>query len=89
MSQTYQAILKGGQLEWVGDAPEYDRNLPLNVQVVVSSASLPSNEPSRGQKMAAILAELANRGAVSEIKDPVAWQREIRKDRPLPEREGE
>ena len=25
-------------------------------------------------------------GALSSIKDPVAWQREIRKDRPLPGR---
>ncbi len=26
-------------------------------------------------------------GAFKDIKDPVAWQREIRKDRPLPGRE--
>ena len=31
--------------------------------------------------------ELAAGGAFKDIKDPVAWQREIRKDRPLPGRE--
>lgn len=31
--------------------------------------------------------QLANMNAFSEIKDPVAWQREIRKDRPLPGRD--
>ncbi len=33
------------------------------------------------------LKELRKRGTFKEITDPVAWQREIRKDRPLPGRD--
>lgn len=42
----------------------------------------------RGEKMAAALAKLAAVNAFSEIEDPARWQREIRKDRVLPGREG-
>lgn len=42
---------------------------------------------NQGQRMAAILQRMADRNALSHIADPVAWQREIRKDRPLPGRE--
>ncbi len=37
--------------------------------------------------MAAVLQRMADRRALSHIDDPAAWQREIRKDRPLPGRE--
>ncbi len=43
-------------------------------------------EPN-GQKLMAILQRIADRGGIASIKDPVKWQREIRKDRPLPGRE--
>ncbi len=42
---------------------------------------------SQGQQMAAVLQRMADRHALSHIDDPAAWQREIRKDRPLPGRE--
>ena len=42
---------------------------------------------NQGQRMAAILQRMANRQALSHITDPIAWQREIREDRPLPGRE--
>ena len=32
--------------------------------------------------------QLHELGAFADIEDPVAWQREIRQDRPLPGREG-
>jgi hypothetical protein len=44
-------------------------------------------EMNQGQRMAAILQRMADRKALSQITDPVAWQREIRTDRPLPGRE--
>ncbi|WPD21468.1 MAG: hypothetical protein Q3M24_17120 [Candidatus Electrothrix aestuarii] len=44
-------------------------------------------ENGRGRSMAAVLQRMADRGALSHIDDPAAWQREIRKDRPLPGRE--
>ena len=42
---------------------------------------------SQGKRMAAALQRMADRQALSYIDDPAAWQREIRKDRPLPGRE--
>lgn len=39
-----------------------------------------------GIAMARIMGKMAARNALSEIKDPSAWQRGIRKDRPLPNR---
>ena len=36
--------------------------------------------------MAEVLTELAQRGTFAEIADPVAWQRELRSERPLPDR---
>ena len=47
----------------------------------------PATEDNRGQRMAAILQRMANRQASPHITDPVAWQKEIRKDRPLPGRD--
>ena len=39
------------------------------------------------QKAMDALRRLAARGGIRSIPDPVAWQREMRKDRPLPGRE--
>lgn len=48
----------------------------------------PDDEPN-GTKLARLMTEIAERGtAFKEIEDPVVWQRETRKDRPLPNREG-
>ena len=49
--------------------------------------SLGRSEPN-GAAMARIMEKMAARNALSEIKDPSAWQREIREDRPLPRREA-
>lgn len=41
-----------------------------------------------GSEVATIMAEIAARGtAFQDIDDPVAWQKEIRQDRPLPGRD--
>jgi len=42
---------------------------------------------ANGQAIVEILERMAARNSLSHIKDPVAWQREIRKGRPLPGRE--
>ncbi len=44
-------------------------------------------DTARGEQMARIMEQLAEANPFSEIDDPVAWQREIRKDRLLPGRE--
>ncbi len=41
----------------------------------------------RGRRMAAALKSLSKLGALCEITDPVAWQRQIREDRELLGRE--
>ena len=38
--------------------------------------------------MADALSKLAESGAFSKIEDPSAWQRDIRRDRPLPGRDS-
>lgn len=43
--------------------------------------------PPNGTAVAALLQELATAGGVQSIEDPVVWQREQRRDRPLPGRE--
>jgi len=57
---------------------------------VGEKVSLPAiSRPAKKQDRAAILKafeELSGMNAFKSIKDPVAWQREIRKDRPLPGR---
>lgn len=57
----------------------WEGGLPLHVQ----------NKPKikQGQRMASVLQRMADRNALSHISDPASWQREIRKDRPLPGRE--
>lgn len=44
-------------------------------------------DPDRGARMAAALSKVAEGSAFKKIGDPVEWQRQIRKDRPLPGRE--
>jgi hypothetical protein len=43
--------------------------------------------PPNGDAIARICERMASRNALPSIKDPSAWQREIRKDRPLPGRD--
>lgn len=44
-------------------------------------------EEERGKRIKASLQALAEKGTFADIEDPVAWQRQMRKDRPLPGRE--
>ncbi|MEZ5537859.1 MAG: hypothetical protein R3F02_19825 [Thiolinea sp.] len=46
-----------------------------------------ANQPN-GAAIARIMERMAARNALSSIKDPSAWQRETRQDRPLPGRES-
>ena len=57
------------------------------VKVVATRESEPeiTDRPTRDAALAA-LRQLQARGTFKKITDPVAWQREIRKDRPLPGR---
>ncbi len=46
------------------------------------------NETERKDQLRKAFAKLAELGTFSGIADPVEWQRQIRKDRPVPGREG-
>jgi phage FluMu gp28-like protein len=45
------------------------------------------DDEGRGQRLAEALLKLQAAHPFNGISDPVAWQREIRKDRPLPGRD--
>ena len=89
MLEKHRAILTDGRLEWDGEEPkEISKNGPTTVDVIVVSPQPKLKKPD-GKKMAAAVAALqaiADRGGIKSIKDPVKWQRAIRKDRPLPGR---
>ena len=49
--------------------------------------ALPIPEPKQNrERIQDIISQLQEIGAYHDMKDPVAWQREVRKDRPLPGR---
>jgi hypothetical protein len=84
---TYNAILKGNELEWLGEKPEgVGAGRPLKVQVKIVEEESEQKKPN-GKLAVEALEKLAAMGGIKSIPDPVAWQREIRKDRPLPGRE--
>lgn len=59
----------------------------LNVKLAKTELVPLAKEPN-GKRIAEIMAEIAARGeAFHDITDPITWQREVRKDRPLPGRE--
>ncbi len=85
--QTYRAILKGNRLEWTDSEPT-DLNSEQPVEVTILDVPEHPNRAAQGQRMAKALECLAAVDGLSHIEDPVEWQRELRKDRPLPGREG-
>jgi hypothetical protein len=91
MTKSYPAVLRGGQIEWTGEVPPEapdGRAVPVEVCVLPTGNSLPPEE--RRRRMIEALEKLATGGRIAElIPDPVAWQREERKDRPLPGRDDE
>ena len=57
------------------------------MKVTATVEAMEADWPERRAQALAALRRLHELGTFKEIKDPVAWQREIRKDRPLPGRE--
>lgn len=86
MLRTYKAILHDNQVEWLEQPPE--KSGTVQVYIMVLEEPTPELLPERGRLMAEALAELARRGTFADITDPVAWQREVRSDRALPDREA-
>jgi hypothetical protein len=88
MLMSYKAILQNNQLVWTDEQPDLRATAtPVEVYVTVVGGQLrPEAEQSRrtALMMAALrqLAQLPERSIV----DPMAWQREMRRDRDLPYR---
>ena len=84
--RTYKAILHDNQIEWL----EYPPETSGAMQVYITFPEKQDSEflSNRGKLMAEVLAELARRDTFSAIPDPVAWQREQRAERALPDREA-
>jgi hypothetical protein len=88
MASTYKATLHGDRLEWRGGAPDVppDRDVDVIVKVVGSFRPSGEDEAGRGARAAAALERIAAAGGPG-IEDPLAWEREMREERPLPGRE--
>ena len=88
MLTTYKATLKGNCLEWEDDVPAHlAKEKTVKVYVtIVDEPEIPPVVAGQGQRMAAALEQLAASNALPDVTDPVAWEREIRRDRPLPDR---
>jgi hypothetical protein len=89
MLNTYKAILRGNRLEWNEDAPDHlaPEDAVAVYVTILGEPVVPSVVTEQGQRMAAALEQLAATNALPDLTDPVAWQRETRQDRPLPDRE--
>jgi hypothetical protein len=66
--------------------PENWRRGKVKVVATLESDPATTERPTREAALAA-LRELRARGTFKGITDPVAWQRHMRKDRPLPGRD--
>jgi hypothetical protein len=86
MNPSYRAILHGDRLEWIDPPPALDG--PTLVEItILRPAETEEERRARGRRAAEALQQIAEAGGIASIEDPVAWQREIRRDRPLPGRE--
>jgi hypothetical protein len=87
MLETYQGILRDNRIEWSGEAPP----LPAREQGVRVHVTLlepvTAPVPEQGRRMAEALERLAALAGVASVADPMAWEREMRQDRPLPGRD--
>jgi len=84
MSDTYQAVLKGNQVEWIDDFPVsafQESEIEVLITVLYNRKIQSDSEAGQGERMAQCLEKIAETGGVKGISDPLEWQREIRKDR--------
>ena len=66
---------------------EIPMEVPAGEAELVVYLEPPRRTEADGKKAVAVLRRIAARGTLREaISDPVAWQREIRQDRVLPDR---
>ena len=88
MSKYIATVIKTGNSYALRVPKAYidDAKLVLGQKVEVREP-LPLPKKQDRARIQEIIAELQKLNPYKDIKDPVAWQREIRKDRPLPGRD--
>jgi hypothetical protein len=57
------------------------------ILTVLEPSAPPEPKPPNGQELAKLLEQMATEGVAAAFGDPLEWQREQRKDRPLPGRD--
>lgn len=82
--RTFKAVLHGKRVEWLNGKPEAPQGLTVRVKTPIKRWK---SEAERQAVLTEALAALRKSGAFADMEDPVTWQREIRKDRPLPGRD--
>ena len=85
MRRIYKAILRDDRIDWLDGSPETAE--PISVDIIILDKAKPELSQAKEKTAGELLAVLAEKGTFAEIKDPAAWQREQRKDRPLPYRD--
>lgn len=86
MLEIYKASIQGDTVTWNDDVPVAIKN-GESVDVVITLRDEPISRSKADTRRAVdALQAIADRGGIKSIPDPVKWQREIRKDRPLPGR---
>jgi len=87
MLPTYKAIVRGNHIEWCSDMTEHiTSDQAIAVHITILDEPIKTRIEGQGQRMAAALERLAEIHALADVRDPVAWQNEVRQDRPLPGR---
>ncbi|HET8837795.1 MAG TPA: hypothetical protein VFM82_02250 [Flavobacteriaceae bacterium] len=61
------------------------KELGLSIRILDDNQNMSQGE--RSEKLYQLMEEMAKNNVFAGIEDPVEWQREQRKDRPLPGRE--
>lgn len=62
-------------------------NLARKLGLKIQKKTAIAKDKKNGVEMSRLMTEMAKSGGIKSISDPESWQREIRKDRPLPGRE--
>jgi len=82
MANIYEVLIKGNKLAWIGIPPKAaEENKKIKAKIILYE-ELENNE-DRGKIMAEALKKIADESGLKSIKNPAAWQKEIRKDRSL------
>ena len=84
MSRTYIGMLREDRIEWVGERPAGNgrgRAVPVRVTIEENAADT-SSGVRRGEKMADALRSISEGSCALDLPDPVAWQRESRRENP-------